>query len=170
MPRKININWNNVSIMLGGIIFIGLGLLIIFSPELIWGRDDESRSNPAGEMTGVPDGTLTGMIPDTGATSQSDLGFEELQTTPSLSPTIESSPTPAGTSTATITPTVTVSPTYLWRPTATRTPKPNPTQIIATQPIPTSVPPTSTTVPDPTINPNACKDDPGHQLYCTPTP
>jgi hypothetical protein len=147
MFERFNFSWNNLFIILGGAIFIGVGLLLILSPELILGRDDQSSSNP------MVNSTQMGMIPDTGATSQST-------STPSPSPSITATSTLTMTPTETSTPTQTSTPTYLWIPTSTRTPRP----------IPTRIPPTSTPIPNPTINPKLCKTNPNHPHYCTPTP
>jgi hypothetical protein len=147
MFERFNLNWNKLSIILGGAIFIGVGLLLILSPELILGPDEGSLSNP------MVNSTQMGIIPDTGATSQST-------STPSPSPSVTATSTFTMTPTGTSTPTETYTPTYLWIPTATRTPRP----------IPTKMPPTSTPIPNPTIDPKLCKDKPDHPHYCTPTP
>ena len=62
-------------------------------------------------------------------------------------------------------------------PTKTRTPTPLSSSTpasTATPPPPTAtptpVPPTATESGGNPINPNACKSDPGHELYCTPVP
>ncbi len=91
-----------------------------------------------------------------------------------------------GDETPTVTPTPTSSPFFYRTSTPTQTddsgggsdPPPSntpgePTATLA--PSNTPVPPTNTLPPPPThtprpVNPNACKSDPGHDNYCTPTP
>jgi hypothetical protein len=162
MFKKNNFNWNLVFIILGGLMLIGLGLLVIFSPELIWSQGEDGLVDPTENIAGVSDSTQMG-IPDTGGTSQYSLGFGELLSTPSPSQTIESSPTLTETPTSTITPTVTVFATYSSKPTSTNTPRPAPTRI----------PPTSTPLPEQGFDPKLCKVEPeqtAHPHYCTPTP
>ena len=147
-----HLDWNKIAIVVGGAIFIGLGLLLILTPELILGGGEGDSSNPLGTST------LVVMIPDTGATSPATK-------TPTPAPSYTATHTHTQTATVTSTATETVIPTEPWIATITKSPKPVPTQ-----PIPTRMPPTSTPISNPTIDPKLCKDKPSHPHYCTPTP
>ena len=75
-------------------------------------------------------------------------------------PTLVLSSTPTGTGTPD--PSATPTPTSL-SPTDT----PQPTSTLTQTPVPTN---TAAPTPRPTIKPQTCKSDPGHDRYCTPTP
>jgi len=104
--------------------------------------DQEQSSNPPSTADDAGQGSQGSVGPT--PTSQGDSGAPESNAEPTqLSD--NASPTPVVPAISTL--------TQAYTPTATLTP-----------------PPTSTPMQNPTIHPNSCKSDPGHQRYCTPTP
>lgn len=89
--------------------------------------------------------------------------------TPSPTPSASASPTATATSAAGFLPSATPTPQPPLSFTATPTPPPPTATPRPPTDTPPPPPPTATSTPKP-INPNACKDDPQHPNYCTPTP
>ena len=122
----------------------------------------EGRNGAQGEMMTIinafgPNPTPTGMIGTATPT-----WFVFFTRTPTPKDESSGPPGPTSTSGSTLEPSATPEPGATDTvPAPTNTPEPPP----PTDPPPP--PPTSTPKP---VNPNACNDDPGHTLYCTPTP
>ena len=153
------------------------------SVTLIVSNTPPPTGTPTGALPGSPTSTATSTstsaIPPTATRTNTPVPGTATRTNTSVPATATRTPLPP---TATLVPSATKTrpgppPTATTAPSSTSAPTatPAPPTAVPTSPpvpptdVPTSIPPAPTDPPNP-VNPNACKDDPGHPNYCTPTP